>query len=37
MQTVISGVDGQWDPTVLHREMYVIGSLCYTTELDETL
>ena len=30
MQTVIPGVDG-------HREMCVIGSLCCTTELDETL
>ena len=25
MQTVISGMDGQWDPTVQHREMYMIG------------
>ena len=37
MQTIISGVDGQWDPTVQHREMCVIGSLCCTTELDEIL
>ena len=37
MQTFIFGIDGQWDPTVQHREMYVIGSLCGTTELDETL
>ena len=37
MQTVISGMDGQWDPTVQHREMCVIGSLCCTTELDEML
>ena len=37
MQTVIFGMDGQWDPTVQHREMYVIGSLCRTKELDETL
>ena len=37
MQTVISGVDGQWDPTVQHREMCMVGSLCCTTELDETL
>ena len=37
MQTVISGEDGQWDPTVQHREMCVIGSLFCTTELDETL
>ena len=33
----ISGVDGQWDPTVQHREMSVIGSLCCTTKFDETL
>ena len=37
MQTVISGMDGQWDSTVQHREMCVIGSLFCTTELDETL
>ena len=38
MQTVISGLDGQWDPTVQHREKTcVIGSRCCTTELDETL
>ena len=37
IQTVIFGTDGQWDPTVQHREMCVIGSLCFTTELDETL
>ena len=36
MQTVISGMDGQWDPTVQHKEMCVIGSLYCTTELDET-
>ena len=29
-------MDGQWDLTVQHREMSVIGSLCCTTELDET-
>ena len=37
MQTVIFGMDGQWDPTGQHREMCVIGSLCCTTELDKTL
>ena len=37
MQTVIFGMDGQWDPTVQHREMCVIGSLSCTTELEETL
>ena len=36
-QTVVSGVDGQWDPTEQHREMCVITSLCCTTELDKTL
>ena len=37
MQTIIFGVDGQWDPTVQPRERYEIGSLCCTTELDKTL
>ena len=37
MQTVISGMEGHWDPIVQHREMCVIESLCCTTELDETL
>ena len=37
MQTIKSGMDGQWDPTVQHRELCVIGSLCCTTELEETL
>ena len=37
MQTVIFGMDGQWDPTVQHRKMCVIGSFCCKTELDETL
>ena len=37
MPTVISGVVGQWDPTVQHREMCVNGSLCFATELHETL
>ena len=37
MQTVIFEMDGQWDPTLQYREMCVIGSLCCTTELDETL
>ena len=31
MQAVIFGMDGQWGPTVQHREMCVIESLCYTT------
>ena len=37
MQTVIFGMDGQWNHTVLKREMCVIGSLCCTRERDETL
>ena len=37
MQTVICGMDGQWDPTVHHREICVIASLCCTTEFDEAL
>ena len=37
MQTLIFGMDGQWNPTVQHREMCVNRSLCCTTELDETL
>ena len=37
MQIVIFGMDGQWDPTVQHKELRVIGSLCCTTELTETL
>ena len=27
----------QWDPTVQHRDLCVIGSFCCTTELDEIL
>ena len=34
MQTLIFGMDGEWDPTVQHRETCVIGSLCCTTELE---
>ena len=37
VQTVFSGMDGQWDPTAQHRKMCVVGSLCCTTELDKTL
>ena len=29
--------NGHWSPTVQHREMYVIGSLGCTTEIEETL
>ena len=37
MQTVMSGMVGQWGPTVQHRELRRIGSLCYLTEIEETL
>ena len=38
MQTVTFGMDGQWDPTIQHRELCVIGSLCHTTKYSkETL
>ena len=37
MQIVIFGMDGQWGPTVRHREMCVIESLCSITEPDEIL
>ena len=37
MKTAISGMNRQWDPTVRHREICVIGSLCCTTELEEIL
>ena len=37
MQTVIFGMDGQWGPSVLHRELCVIGSLCCAIEIEETL
>ena len=34
-QTVTFGINGQWGPTVQHREMCVIGSLCYTTGIEK--
>ena len=37
MQTVIFGMGGQWDPIEQHKELCVIGSLCCTTEIEETL
>ena len=37
MQTVVSGMNGQWDPTIQHRGMCVIGSFHCTTELEQTL
>ena len=37
MQTVTFGMDGQWGPTAQHREFGAIGSLCCTTEIEETL
>ena len=33
-QTVTLGMDGQWTPTVQHRALCVIGSLCCTTEIE---
>ena len=36
MQTVVFGMDGQWGPTIQHRELCVIGSLCCTTEIEKT-
>ena len=29
MQIIIFGMDGQWCPTVQHRELCMTGSLCY--------
>ena len=37
IQTVKFGMDGQWAPTVQHRELCVIGSLCCTAEIEKTL
>ena len=37
LQTVILGTDGQWGPTVQHRELCLIVSLWSTTEIEETL
>ena len=37
MQTLTFGMDGKWGPTEQHRELCVIGSLCDTTEIEETL
>ena len=37
IQTVIFGMYGQRGPTVRHRKLYVIGSLCCTTEIEDTL
>ena len=37
MQMVTFGMDEQWGPTVQHRELCVTGSLCCTTEIEETL
>ena len=34
---VTFGMDEQWGPTVRHRELCVIGSLCCTTVIEETL
>ena len=37
MRTVIFAMDGQWGPTVQHRELCVIRSFCCTTEIEDTL
>ena len=37
MRTVTFGMDGRWGPTVQHRELGVTGSLCCTTDAEETL
>ena len=37
MQTVMFGMHGQWNPTIQHRELCVIGSLCCRAEIEETL
>ena len=37
MQIVTFGMDGQWGPTIQHRELCVIGSFRCTTEIEETL
>ena len=37
MQAVTFGMDEQWGPTIQHRELCVIGSLCCTTEIEEPL
>ena len=34
---LLFGMDGQWGPIVQHRELCVMGSLCCTTETEETL
>ena len=34
MQTVRFGMDGQWGPTVQHKELCMVGSLCCTTEIE---
>ena len=33
----LDAMDGQWGPTIQHRELCVIASLCCTTEIKETL
>ena len=34
---VTFGMDGQWGPTVQHKELCMIKSFCCTTEIEETL
>lgn len=36
MKNVIFGMVGHWGPTAQHWELYVIGSICCTTETEET-
>ena len=37
VDSIIFGMNGQWGPTVQHRELCVTGSLGCTTETEETL
>ena len=37
IQTLSFEMEGQWAPTVQHRELCVMGSLCCTTEIEKTL
>ena len=37
IQTVTFGMDGQWRSTAQNRELCMTGSLCCTTEIEETL
>ena len=37
MQNLTFGMEGQWGLIAQHRELGMTGSLCYTTEIEETL